>query len=79
MNEHPAAQSQTAERLKQACGRDPLYLFACHLEWHTQGNLRAFQDLLAALDDPSEEVRIVAESLLGRPSPRPRPAFQKQR
>jgi hypothetical protein len=72
MNEHPAAESQTKESLKTAGGRDPLYLFACHLEWHTEGSLLAFQELLAALDDPIEEVRLVAESLLGRSSPRGR-------
>jgi hypothetical protein len=72
MNEHPAAESQTKESLKAAWGRDPLYLFACHLEWHTEGSLLAFHELLAALNDPNEDVRLVAESLLGRPSPRGR-------
>ena len=78
MNEHPAAQSQTAERLKQACRWDPLYLFACHVEWHTEGNLRAFQDLLAALEDSSEEVRVVAESLLWPAVPTPQKRLEKQ-
>jgi hypothetical protein len=72
MNEHPAAESQTKESLKAACRPDPLYLFACHREWHTEGSLLAFQELLAALDNPIEEVRLVAESLLGRASPRRR-------
>ena len=31
--------------------RDALYLFACHLEWHTKGNLAAYLELMAALDD----------------------------
>lgn len=44
--------------------RDPLYLFACHLEWHRRGNLRAYSELLAALDDPDREIRLVAEMLL---------------
>jgi len=30
--------------------RDALYLFACHLEWRTERNLAAYQELLAALD-----------------------------
>lgn len=65
MNEHPAAESQAQESLKAVSGRDPLYLFACHLEWRNEGNLSAFQELLAALDDPDEEIRLVAECLLG--------------
>jgi hypothetical protein len=52
---------------------DPLYLFACHLEWHNRGNLAAYQDLLAALDDLDYSVRVVAEVLLRRSSPRPQP------
>lgn len=34
--------------------RDHLYLFACHLEWRNHRNLAAYQDLLAALDDPEQ-------------------------
>ncbi len=52
--------------------RDPIYLFCCHIEWHKHGNIRAYQELVAALDDTSEDIRSVAESLLHRPSPRPR-------
>ena len=74
MNECPAAESQTQESLKAISGRDPLYLFACHLEWRNEGNLRAFQELLAALDDPNEEIRLVAECLLRGSSPRQRHA-----
>jgi hypothetical protein len=51
--------------------RDPLYLFACHLEWWHKGKLEAYQELLAALDDGDEDTRIVAEKLLHRSSPRP--------
>ncbi len=29
--------------------RDPLYLFACHLEWRHKGRLEAYQELVAAL------------------------------
>ena len=49
--------------------RDPLYLFACHLAWSREGNLGAHQDLLAGLDDSRSDVRILAKSLLHRPSP----------
>ena len=49
--------------------RDPLYLFVCHLEWHKKRNLAAYQELLAALDDPNEEIRTVAEMLLHRTHP----------
>ena len=51
--------------------RDVLYLFACHLEWHTKRNLAAYQELLAALDDQDGGIRALAESLLHRSSPRP--------
>jgi len=50
-----------------------LYLFVCHLEWHGRRNLAAYEELLAALDDPDDKIRIVAEVLLQRSSPRPRP------
>ena len=50
--------------------RDPLYLFARHLAWRREGNLGAYQDLLAGLDDSRSDVRILAESLLHRPSAR---------
>ena len=43
--------------------RDALYLFACHLEWRTERNLAAYQELLAALDDPDDDIRRLAESL----------------
>ena len=51
--------------------RDALYLFACHLEWHTRRNLAAYQELIAALDDHDDDIRCLAESLLHRNSPRP--------
>jgi len=59
----------TDMREKVEC-RDPLYLFACHLEWRTRGNLAAYQELLAALDYPDSDIRVVAEVLLHRNSPR---------
>lgn len=51
--------------------RDPLYMFACHLEWHIQRDLVAYAELLAALDDPDPDIRLLAESLMHRKSPRP--------
>jgi len=53
--------------------RDPLYLFVCYLEWHCNGNLAAYQELLAALDDSDGDIRNLSEVLLHRHSPRPEP------
>jgi hypothetical protein len=53
--------------------RDPLYLFMCHLQWHHTGNVAAHEELLAALDDTDPDIRIVAEVLLHRDSPRGEP------
>jgi len=52
-------------------GRDQLYLFLCHLEWRLHENVKAYQDIMAALDDCDPEIRLVAENLLHRSSPRP--------
>jgi hypothetical protein len=54
-----------------AGSQDPLYLFACHLEWHHRRNLSAYQALVAALDDSDQRIRVIAEMLLHRSSPRP--------
>ena len=51
--------------------RDPLYLFACHLEWRDRRNLEAHKELVAALDDHDDDIRHLAELLLHRSSPRP--------
>jgi hypothetical protein len=51
--------------------RDALYLFACHLEWHTKRNLAAYHELIAALDDQDGDICRLAEALLHRGSPRP--------
>jgi hypothetical protein len=54
---------------------DPLYLFACYLEWRDKHNVEAYQDLVAVLDDTEKRIRAVAETLLNRSSPCPqRPA-----
>ena len=75
MTDRPGAESQTQVRPESAATPDPLYLFACHLEWQKERNRRAFEELLAALDDPNEEVRLVAEYFLDQPSPRRRFAY----
>jgi hypothetical protein len=51
--------------------RDPLYLFACHLEWRDMRKLEAYKELVAALDDHDRDIRALAELLLHRSSPRP--------
>jgi hypothetical protein len=62
--------SEFIEMLENVGRRDPLYLFACHLEWRHKRNLAAYQELLAALDDVDCDIRAVAEVLLHRRSPR---------
>jgi hypothetical protein len=62
--------SEFIEMLENFGHRDPLYLFACHLEWRHKRNLAAYQELLAALDDVDCDIRAVAEVLLHRRSPR---------
>ncbi len=66
MNHYLVLEKHADNSLTAAPPRDPLYVFACHLAWRNDGNLMAFRELLTALDDPAEEVRILAESLLGR-------------
>ncbi|HXO33775.1 MAG TPA: hypothetical protein VN901_15605, partial [Candidatus Acidoferrales bacterium] len=51
--------------------QDPLYLFACHLEWRHWRNFAAYEALVAALDDSEKRIRKIAEMLLHRISPRP--------
>lgn len=58
--------------------REPLYLFACHLEWRNKKSLNAYQELIAALDDANAAIRAVAEDLLShRSSPRPKEGRQR--
>lgn len=63
-------QIEMTEMSENVGHRDPLYLFLCHLEWHKRRNLGAYQELLAALDDNDYSIRIAAEVLLHRGSPR---------
>jgi len=51
--------------------QDPLFLFACYVEWHRQRNLRAYEALVAGLDDSDKGIRAIAEMMLHRGSPRP--------
>ena len=50
---------------------DPIYLFACHLEWRDHRNLHAYHELIASLDEPDKNIRCLAERLLLRSSPHP--------
>jgi hypothetical protein len=51
--------------------QDPLFLFACHVEWDHQRNPRAYQALVAALDNSDNRIREIVELLLHRILPRP--------
>lgn len=51
---------------------DFLYLFACHLEWLCNRDVKAYEELVAGLDSSSAETRLIAEALLRRTSPRPK-------
>ena len=67
-----SSERSLSKRSTIAGNHDPLYLFACHLEWHHQRELAAYQALVAALDNSDKRIRAVAEMLLRRSSPRPR-------
>lgn len=60
-----------SKRSIAAGDQDPLFLFACHLGWHRQRNLKAYQALVAGLDDSDKRIRAIAETMLHRCSPRP--------
>ena len=66
-----SSEPSSSEPSTIAGSQDPLYLFACHLEWHQWRNLAAYQALVAALDDSEKRIREIAEMLLHRISPRP--------
>ena len=65
------SEQSLSEAFTIAGTQDPLYLFACHLEWHSWRNLGAYQALVAALDDSDQRIRVIGEILLHRRSPRP--------
>ena len=48
--------------------RDPLYLFACHVEWRTNESPVEYEELLAGIDDHDGFIRALAEDLLSRKS-----------
>lgn len=60
-----------AETSEKKETRDPLYLFACHVEWYTKQRLIEYKELLAAIDDRDCYIRTLAEELLTRSSSRP--------
>ena len=66
------SEQSPSKRSAMAGNHDPLYLFACRLEWHHWRKLGAYQALVAALDDSDQRIRVIAEVLLHRSSPRPR-------
>jgi len=61
-----AVHASTARKDADARSRDPLYLFACHLDWHCKKDIRAYQELVAVLVGSDQENRTVAEALLHR-------------
>lgn len=64
--EFESACTQRASRGLDVAGeRDALSLFSCYVEWK---KLAAYQELIAAVNDQDEDVRIVAEALLRRDS-----------
>ncbi len=70
MDSMPNSRIALADMSEKIGHRDALYLFTCHLEWRTERNLAAYQELLAALDDHDDDIRRLAEYLLHRSSPR---------
>jgi len=65
------SEQSLSKRSAMAGNHDPLYLFACHLEWHHWRQLGADQALVAVLDDSDQRIRVIAEMLLHRSSARP--------
>lgn len=64
VNGRRAVAVRTDEMSGNVGHRDPVYLFACYLEWRRRRNLAAYHELVAALDEPDCDIRIVAEILL---------------
>ena len=71
---HRNAKSPCVPDCAVTAKHDVLYLFACQVEWRDGRNVKTYEELVAALDDPNENTRIVAETLLHRTSPRPKSA-----
>ena len=68
---HPGHYTGRTEMSESTEHREPLYLFVCYLEWRINGNLAAYHELVAALDDCDCDIRNLSELLLHRHSPRP--------
>jgi hypothetical protein len=64
LSEQSLSEQSLSEASTIAGTQDPLYLFACHLEWNHWRNLAAYQALVAALDDSEKRIRETAEMLL---------------
>jgi len=65
------SEASSSEPLKIGGTQDPLYLFACHLDWQYRRDLAAYQGLVSALDDSDNSIRETAEMLVHRSSARP--------
>jgi hypothetical protein len=68
---HIAVQSNNEQSISEPPEPDPLYLFACHLEWRIEAHVDLSGELRAALAHSTREVRLVAQSLISDKSPRP--------
>ena len=73
LSQYAATEPNLTDMSEKVGHHDALYLFACYLEWRSRRSLAAYQELLAALDDPNCEIRSVAEVLLRRNALRPQP------
>jgi hypothetical protein len=49
----------------------PCACFACHVDWRHRRYLGANQEVVVALDDSDKSIRVIAEMMLDRSSPRP--------
>ena len=65
------AKQLVQEHVEAPAPRDVVYLVACYLHWCRRHDLFAYSQLVAALDDEDEDVRLVAGVLVQRSSPRP--------
>jgi hypothetical protein len=70
-NSAPNQKSSPAKSVRSNRTRDPLYLFACHVEWCTKQSLVEYKELLAAIDDHDSYIRTLAGELLTRSPSRP--------
>src|ERR1700722_14892248 len=71
LSERSLSQRSLSKPSAPVRNHDPLYLFSCQLEWHRGRSLGTYQELVAALDDTDRRIRLIAEMMLHRGSPRP--------